>query len=80
MSGFAGDLKFVVLDFAEVDFVNSSAVATLLALAGAVKQREAEPIIYRPTENVAGTLRLVKADHWFTLVHTVDELADLLAE
>ena len=80
MEGFTGALKFVVLDFGDVNFVNSSAVATLLTLAGAVTQRGAVPIIYRPTENVAGTLKLVKADRWYALLHTVDELANVLAE
>ena len=80
MEGFAGPLKFVVLDFGEVDFVNSSAMATLLALAGAVKERGAAPVIYRPTDNVAGVLRVVKADHWYTIARTVDELAAILDE
>jgi anti-anti-sigma factor len=80
MEGFTGALKFVVLDFGEVDFVNSSAMATLLALAGAVKERGAEPVIYRPTDHVAGVLRVVKADHWYTVAVTVDELAAILDE
>lgn len=80
MLGFPGDLRFVVLDFAEVDFVNSSAVATLLALAGEVRKHGAEPVIYRPTENVAGILRVVKADRVFTFTHTIEELAAVLDE
>jgi anti-anti-sigma factor len=80
MDGFAGDLKFIVLDFGAVDFVNSSAMATLIALAGTVKERGAEPIIFRPTDNVVGMLRLVKANHWYTLIRTVEELARILDE
>jgi anti-anti-sigma factor len=76
----ADDLKFVVLDFGQVDFINSSGVAACLELADDVKHKGAQPIIYRPTDNVVEILRLVKADRIYTVVRTVDELAKVLAE
>ena len=36
---YAGDLRFVVLDFGDVDFINSSGVAAMLELASVVRQK-----------------------------------------
>ena len=73
-------LRFVVLDVGEVDFINSSGVAALLELAGVVKQKGAQPVIYRPTPNVLKILKLVRADRLYTFVATADELAKVLGD
>ncbi|MHC4765162.1 MAG: STAS domain-containing protein [Planctomycetota bacterium] len=77
---YRGTLRFVVLDHGEVDFINSSGVAALLELAGVVKQKGAQPIVYRPTPNVAKILKLVRADRLYTFVPTADELAKVLGD
>jgi anti-anti-sigma factor len=77
---YPGALRFVVLDLGEVDFINSSGIAAMMELAGMVKQKGAQPVIYRPTPNVVKILTLVKADHIYTFVHTADELAKVLGD
>ncbi|MHC4082628.1 MAG: STAS domain-containing protein [Planctomycetota bacterium] len=76
----ADDLHFVVFDVGEVDFINSSAVAALLKLGGVVKEKGAEPVIYRATDNVVEILWMVKAGGLFTFAQTADELANVLGE
>ncbi len=71
-------LRYVVVDFGEVDFINSSGVAACLELAGNARDRGAVAIAYRPTPNVVGIFRMVKADRLYTFVHTPDELAKVL--
>jgi anti-anti-sigma factor len=72
------DLHFVVFDLGEVDFINSSAVATFLKLGGIVKEKGAEPVIYRATDNVVEILWMVKAGGLFTFAQTADELEKVL--
>jgi anti-anti-sigma factor len=72
------DLHFVVFDLADVDFLNSSAVAALLTLGGAVKEKGAEPVIYRATDNVVEILWMVKAGGLLTFAQTADELEKVL--
>jgi anti-anti-sigma factor len=77
---YQGALHFVVLDLGEVDFINSSGVGALLELAGLVRQKGAQPVIYRPTPNVVKILKLVKADRFYTFVATEGELANVLGD
>jgi len=74
----ADDLHFVVFDLAEVDFINSSAVAAFLKLGGAVKEKGAEAVIYRATDNVVEILWMVKAGGLFTFARTAGELEKVL--
>ncbi|MHC4218830.1 MAG: STAS domain-containing protein [Planctomycetota bacterium] len=76
----ADDLHFVVFDLSEVHFINSSAVAVFLKLGGAVKEKGAEAVIYRATENVVEILWMVKAGGMFTFARTADELERVLDE
>ncbi|MHC5006456.1 MAG: STAS domain-containing protein [Planctomycetota bacterium] len=72
------DLHFVVFDLADVDFLNSSAVAAFLTLGGLVKEKGAEPVIYRATDNVVEILWMVKAGGLLTFAQTADELEKVL--
>ena len=72
------DLHFVVFDLGDVDFINSTAVAALLTLGGAVKEKGAEPVIYRATDNVVEILWMVKAGGLLTFAQTADELETVL--
>jgi len=74
----ADDLHFVVFDLGDVDFINSSAVAALLTLGGAVKEKGAEPVIYRATDNVVEILWMVKAGGLLPFAQTADELETVL--
>jgi anti-anti-sigma factor len=77
---YAGDLRFVVLDFGDVDFINSSGIGAIIELAGVVSQKGAQPILYRPADNVVEILKMMKVDRIYSFVHTVAELASVLGE
>ena len=74
----ADELHFVVFDLGDVDFINSSAVAAFLMLGGAAKEKGAEPVIYRATDNVVEILWMVKAGGLFTFARTAHELEKVL--
>lgn len=80
MDQVAGDLSFVVFDLGAVEYINSTAVAAFLNLAGEATERGAVPVVYRPTGNVAEILRMVKAAGIFTFAKTAHELHEVLGE
>jgi anti-anti-sigma factor len=80
MDRHAGDLKYVVLDFGEVDFVNSSGVGVCMELANEARRHNATPIVYRPTDTVTDILKMVSADRLYRFVQTAEELATVFSE
>ncbi|MHC4079863.1 MAG: STAS domain-containing protein [Planctomycetota bacterium] len=73
-------LRFMVLDFDEVTFINSTGIGTCLELGTRAKAKAALPILYRLTKDVTEILTRCKADTIYTIVQSQDELAKVLAD
>ncbi|MHC4275457.1 MAG: STAS domain-containing protein [Planctomycetota bacterium] len=73
-------LRFMVLDFDEVNFVNSTGIGACLELGTRAKAKGALPVLYRLTSDVTEILLRCKVDSIYTIVQTQDELAKVLAD
>jgi anti-anti-sigma factor len=73
-------LRFMVLDLAEVTFINSTGIGICIQLGNRAKATGGLPILYRPTEDVNEIFVRCKADAIFTMVKTTDELAQILTD
>ena len=71
-------LTNVVLDFGEVDFINSSGLAACIELRNGAAEKGARTILYQPRDDVLQVFTMVKVDRLFTTVHTADELTSLV--
>ncbi|MHC4219472.1 MAG: STAS domain-containing protein [Planctomycetota bacterium] len=80
MDGLGSDLRFMVIDFDEVTFINSTGIGACLQLATKAKAGGAVPIAYRPTEDVTEIFTRCKVDSVFRMVQTTDELARILGD
>jgi anti-anti-sigma regulatory factor len=76
----ASGLRFVVLDFDEVTFVNSTGIGACLELGTRAKAKGALPVIYRLTDDVTEILTRCKVDSIYTFVQSQDELAKVLSD
>ncbi|MHC4079862.1 MAG: STAS domain-containing protein [Planctomycetota bacterium] len=72
-------LTNVVLDFGDVDFINSSGLAACIELRNGAAEKGARTILYQPTNDVLQVFTMVKVDRLFTTVHTAEELTSLTA-
>ncbi|MHC4126699.1 MAG: STAS domain-containing protein [Planctomycetota bacterium] len=76
----AGDgLTEVVLDFGGVESIDSSGLGTCFQLRNDVAEREAQVILYRPTETVLQLFMVVNMESLFSIVHTAEKLQSVLA-
>ncbi|MHC4129757.1 MAG: STAS domain-containing protein [Planctomycetota bacterium] len=73
-------LRFMVLDFAEVTFINSTGIGICIQLGNRAKAQGALPILYRLTKDVTEIFTRCRVDAVYTIVQTQDELAKLLAD
>jgi anti-anti-sigma factor len=73
-----GDLRFLVLDFGEVSFINSSGIGACMQLANRAQAAGAQPILYRPSEEVIEILTRCKADQVYRVAASTDDLATIL--
>ena len=73
-------LRFMVLDFDEVTFINSTGIGTCLQLGSRAKAKAACPILYRLTSEVNEILMRCKVDSIYTIVQSQAELARVLAD
>jgi anti-anti-sigma factor len=71
-------LTNVVLDFGDVDFINSSGLAACIELRNGAAEKGARTILYQPRDDVLQVFAMVKVDRLFTTVHTADELTSLV--
>ncbi len=72
-------LTNVVLDFGDVDFINSSGLAACIELRNGAAEKGARTILYQPTDVVLQVFMMVKVDRLFTTVHTAEELRSLVS-
>ncbi len=78
--GEAGErLRFVVLDFGEVEFINSSGLAACIELRNGADAQGAHTIVYRPKDDVNQVFRMVRVDRLYTFAHTAEELEKLVS-
>jgi anti-anti-sigma factor len=75
----AGALRAVVLDFSDVEFINSAGLGACFELRNDAAGRGAEVILYRPTETVMQLFMMVNVESLFTIVHTAEELQRVLS-
>jgi anti-anti-sigma factor len=71
-------LTNVVLDFGDVDFINSSGLAACLELRNGAAEKGARTILYQPRDGVLQVFTMVKVDRLFTTAHTAEELTSLV--
>ncbi|MHC4710556.1 MAG: STAS domain-containing protein [Planctomycetota bacterium] len=71
-------LTNVVLDFGDVDFINSSGLAACLELRNGAAEKGARTILYQPRDDVLQVFTMVKVDRLFTTAHTAEELTNLV--
>ncbi|MEE8147066.1 MAG: STAS domain-containing protein [Longimicrobiales bacterium] len=76
----AGDLSHVVVDFGDVNFINSSGLGACVQLARHAQDKGLKPIAYRLKDPMIKIFKTVKADHIYRLVHTGIELTKVLEE
>ena len=73
-------LTGVVLDFTEVDFINSSGLAACIELRNGASARGAKTVIYRPKDNMLELFRMVRVDRLYSFASNDDELTRALEE
>ena len=73
------DLRFLVLDFDEVTFINSSGIGACMQVALWAESSGAVAVLYRPCEEVAEILTRCKADKLYRVARTCDELAAIVS-
>ena len=71
-------LRYVVLDFGSVAFINSSGLAACIEIRNQADTQGAKTIVYRPREDVDQVFKMVKVDRLYTFAHTAEELATAL--
>ncbi len=75
----AGDgLRCVVLDFAEVNFINSSGLAACIQLRNEANAQGAQTIVYRPKDEVNQVFKMVRVDRLYTFAYNAQELQELV--
>jgi anti-anti-sigma factor len=74
MDRLGGELTDVILDFGDVEFINSAGLGVCFELRNDAAGRGAEVILYRPTETVMQLFMMVKVESLFTIVHSAEEL------
>jgi anti-anti-sigma factor len=72
-------LTDVVLDFAGVEFIDSSGLGKCFELRNHIADRGARVILYQPTEALLQLFMMVKMESLFTIVETADELRSVVA-
>jgi anti-anti-sigma factor len=72
-------LTTVVLDFGDVDFINSSGLAACIELRNNAGELGAKTIIYRPKDAVTEVFKMVRVDRLYAFAHTADELESLVS-
>jgi anti-sigma B factor antagonist len=72
-------LTDLVLDFSDVDFINSSGLAACIELRHGAAAKGARTIIYHPKDDVLQVFTMVKVDRLYTIAHTADELKNLVS-
>ncbi len=80
MEEIGSEFRFMVLDFDEITFINSTGIGMCIQLATRAKAKGARPILYRPTSDVHEIFTRCRVDAVYTIVKTTDELANILAE
>ncbi len=72
-------LRWVVLDFGAVSFINSSGLAACIEIRNEATQHGVSTILYRPTEDVNELFKMVKVDRLYRFVNTADELSEVIS-
>ncbi len=68
-----GDTKQLVLDIAQVDFIDSTCLGAFVALSRTLKQKNGDLKIAAATEEVKSILQITRLDKVFQIYNTVDE-------
>ena len=72
-------LRFLVLDFEEVTFINSSGIGACIQVATWAKANGTVPVLFRPSEEVVEILVRCKADRLYRIAKDCDEMAAIVA-
>ncbi len=78
MSQAGPDLRGVVLDLADVGFINSSGLAALIEIRNGADARGAPTILYRIRDDVTQLFTMVKIDRLYGFASTSEELEALV--
>ena len=73
----AGDaMRFLVLDFSKVRFINSSGLASCVELRNGLHEKGVRTIAYRLSDDLVALMRKVKLDHLFQIAATPADLEE----
>ena len=75
----ADSVRFLVLDFGNVTFINSSGIGCCLQLCNGLNERGIRTILYRPSSKLHEIFREMNLVRLFQVVETADDLAAALA-
>lgn len=72
-----GDFENLVVDLAEISFMDSSGIGFLVALNTKILGQGKKMYLYRPSDQVHKTLALVQLSTFFKVLETEDEMLAL---
>jgi anti-anti-sigma regulatory factor len=72
-------LRFLVLDFEEVTFINSSGIGACMQVASWAKANGTVPVLFRPCDDVVEILVRCKADKVYRIAKDCDEMAAIVS-
>jgi len=77
----AGDgLRFLVLDFDDVTFINSTGIGACMQVAMWAKANGAVPVLFRPRDEVVEIFARCKADKLYRIARDCDEMTAIVAK
>lgn len=74
MEAAGGGLRSVVLDFGDVNFINSSGLAACIEVRNFAANHGARTVVYRPRDQVSMVFKMVRVDRLYTFAHNAEDL------
>jgi len=74
-----GTRRSLVIDLSEVDFIDSSGLAALLAVIKAARRRDGDIVLAAPRARVRALIELTRLDDFVTILPTVSEASARLS-
>jgi anti-sigma B factor antagonist len=75
----AGDLRYVVLDFSDVTFVNSSGLGACIEIHNLARSRKADVVLYGMREDLRTLFKITRLDKLFKVVDDEQKLEKLVS-
>ncbi len=79
MEGLGSKLRSVVLDFADVSFLNSTGLAACIEIRNRAHTQGVQVVAYRLNDDLTALFKMVKVERLYTVANTPEELKQALA-